>query len=118
MSSSIIHDYSDGCCYLCKLLNGDYAAKNCLEEHHIFGGPNRKHSEHFGLKVKLCIYHHRIGAHAVHDMGADEMELLHQIGQMGFERRYSHEDFVRIFGKNYLSSEQIERMERIRHEQS
>ncbi len=116
MSQSIIQDYTDGCCYLCRLLNGDYSRKDYLEEHHIFGAANRNHSEHFGLKVKLCIHHHRIGPHAVHDLGADEMELLHQIGQMDFERRYTHEEFMQIFGKNYLSEDKIKELENRRNE--
>ena len=45
--------------YLC----GRYAQ---TEEHHIFGGPNRKLSEEYGLKVDLCRECHQFGLHAVH----------------------------------------------------
>ena len=37
-------------CYLC----GANGAADPLHWHHIFGGANRKHSEKYGLKVRLC----------------------------------------------------------------
>lgn len=38
----------DGRCYLCMLLDEDNGVKK-TQEHHIFGGPNRDHSEETGL---------------------------------------------------------------------
>ena len=55
----------DGRCYLCMLLNEDNGAKK-TQEHHIFGGSNRDHSEETGLKVYLCLEHHTAGKLAVH----------------------------------------------------
>lgn len=72
-----------------------------LEEHHIFPGPNRKNSEQYGLKVKLCHFCHNeppLGAH--HNRGTELM--LKEIGQREFEKHYSRQEFMRIFGRNYL----------------
>jgi len=91
----------DGTCYLCGLLNQDFSRKY-TEEHHIFGNhANRKISERYGLKVQLCIWHHREGDDAVHN-NAEMMDILHQAGQRAFEKKYPDLDFRKIFGKNYL----------------
>lgn len=95
-----ILQHKDGRCYLCELLNQDYSQKY-VEEHHIFGGANRKISERYGLKVQLCIWHHREGEEAVHN-NAEMMDILHKAGQKAFEANYPNEDFRAIFGKNYL----------------
>ena len=71
-----------------------------IESHHIFGGPNRKNSEKYGLKVWLCHEHHT-GPQGVH-FNKELMDQIHNIGQLMFEAKYSHEEFIRIFGKNYL----------------
>jgi len=68
-----------------------------LEEHHIFGGANRKNSEKYGLKVHLCKRHHD----KAHE-GGILMDTLHKVGQRKFEETHSHEEFMKIFGKNYL----------------
>lgn len=93
MSKSIMWDWK-GCCYLC-------GKEGPTEEHHIFGGPNRKKSERYGLKVYLCPDCHRNGKHAVHK-DAGTMQILHEAGQMAFELNYGHDEFMRVFGKNYL----------------
>ena len=82
-------------CYIC-------GRGGKLHKHHIFGGnPNRGHSEDCGLTVHLCPKCHTIGKEAVHK-DAEIMEGLHKIGQAAFERNHTREEFVRIFGKNYL----------------
>lgn len=68
-----------------------------LHEHHIFGGARRKLSEKYGLKVYLRFDLHE-RAHREREF-ADE---LHRAGQRAFERTHSREEFMRIFGKNYL----------------
>ena len=89
----------DGTCYLCKLLHDDYSEKY-TEEHHVFGGwANRDLSERYGLKVYLCIYHHREGKEAVHN-NHELMMRLKALGQQSFEQHYQ-ENFREIFGKNY-----------------
>ena len=98
---SIMHKKTDGICYLCRKLNQDISFKEGLQEHHVFGGPNRALSEHFGLKVYLCIWHHTEGKEAVHKNKA-YMKMLHEDGQKAFERKYPDLNFRELFGKNYL----------------
>ena len=83
-------------------------SKECLicgspyvEKHHIFGASNRNNSEKYGLYVYLCAYHHRDQIHGVHG-NRKLMDDLHQYGQRLFEMQHSREDFMRIFGRNYL----------------
>lgn len=86
----------NGKCFLC----GRYGL---LEEHHIFGGSNRKKSEKFGLKVGLCSDCHRNGSNAVHRC-AETAQWLHEYGQRKFMCEYmaTIDDFIALFGKNYL----------------
>ena len=51
-----------GICYLCARLNGDYSVKQTEEHHILFGAGQRAISEENGLKVDLCIEHHRTGS--------------------------------------------------------
>lgn len=99
---SILHK-KDGTCYLCRR-QGNYQQYKSLHEHHIFGGPNRLISEAEGLKVYLCIRHHVGSPEAVHN-NHDNMRLLRQDGQRAFEKAHSREEFMRLFGKNYLDSD-------------
>lgn len=87
---------SDKKCYICDSIND-------LQEHHIFGGnPRRKNSEKYGLKVYLCYTHHHDSKEGVH-FNPQLMDFLHRAGQLAFERVHGNrEDFMRIFGKNYL----------------
>ena len=91
MPKSIIQ--KEQCCYLC-------GTTLLLEEHHIFGGSNRKLSEKYGLKVYLCANCHR-GSTGVH-FNKKLMNMLHKIGQRAFELAHSREEFIELFGKNYL----------------
>ena len=97
---SILQD-KNHTCYLCILMNEDHHKHRILHEHHIFGGPNRIHSEEEGLKVYLCPEHHQYGETAVHNC-RETMDLLHQIGQQEFEKEHTREEFMKIFGRNYL----------------
>lgn len=74
-----------------------------LHSHHIFGGTsNRKNSEKYGLKVCLTGEYHNLSNKGVHFDKAFDTELK-QVGQRAFESTHgSREDFIRIFGKNYL----------------
>ena len=101
MSKSIMQDYSKGECYLCALLHDDHHRQRTTEEHHVFFGPNRKLSEHYGLKVRLCVEHHRTGPEAVH-RNEKVRRILCQRGQIAFMQAHPYEDFVQIFGRNYL----------------
>lgn len=96
---SILHR-KDGTCYLCMKLAGDYRIYTYLEEHHIFGGPNRRISEAEGMKVYLCRECHQ-GKEGVHaDIG--KMRYLQKEAQREYEKTHTREQFMDRFGRNYL----------------
>lgn len=100
--TSILQDRSDGTCYLCVRLHGDYRIHKYREEHHIFpGNPGRKLSEAEGLKVYLCPEHHQTGPEAVHK-NQKISRLLQQDAQRAFEKTSSREQFMKLFGRNYI----------------
>ena len=77
--------------------------QRCLEEHHVFNGPNRRNSEKYGLKVYLCYVCHRDNKLGVHGCNTDLRERLQQAGQQAFEDNFgTRDEFMKIFGKNYL----------------
>ena len=78
-----------------------------LEEHHIFYGSHceRAASEHYGLKVLLCVGHHRTGRKAVHK-NPESREYLCRIAQKEFERLYGHESYMGTFSRNYLEEKE------------
>lgn len=87
-------------CFLC----GRNGRGDRLERHHIWGGARRKLSEKYGLTVWLCGERcHRTGAYSVHQNG-EIADYLHRYGQTKAmqEQGWSKEDFVKVFGKNYL----------------
>ena len=82
-------------CYLCGRQYG-------LETHHVLGGTaNRRLSERYGLTVKLCHECHAGGRESA-QYEAQLNKLLKQDAQVAFEEKYSHDDWMRIFRKNYL----------------
>lgn len=84
-------------CYLCgNTVN--------LDEHHIFGGnQNRKNAEKYGLKVWLCGSFTTNQCHRRAHEGGQIMDFLHREGQKRFEEIHgSREEFMGIFGRNYL----------------
>lgn len=90
---SIIQENKE--CFFCK------ATQN-LECHHIFGGTsNRKNSEKYGLKVWLCNKHHTGSNDSVHH-NKKMADTLKQIGQEAFEKNGTRQEFMKIFGRNYL----------------
>lgn len=90
---SIIQDKKE--CIVCGSWN--------VEEHHIyFGVAKRKLSEDYGLKVWLCPTHHR-GTNGVHGKNGHKLDTeLKQLGQKAFEWNHTREEFIKIFGRNYL----------------
>jgi hypothetical protein len=65
--------------------------------HHVFMGPNRAKSEHWGMVIKICYDCHAL----VH---ADYLERVRmcRVYQRKFETLYDRETFMREFGRNYL----------------
>lgn len=82
-----------GRCFICGRMTD-------LECHHILGGPNRKWSEKYKLTVMLCHEHHtgKNGAQYNRQVG----DRLKRLAQIAFEARYSHDEWMQIFRKNYL----------------
>jgi hypothetical protein len=75
-----------------------------LHKHHIFGSANRKLSEQYGLYVYLIPEYHNMSDKGVHFNREFDLQLKRE-GQMKFEQLYgSREDFIRIFGRNYLDT--------------
>ena len=90
-------------CWLC----GRNGAADPLDKHHIFGGPNRKLSDRFGLTVYLCHHDcHIFGEDAVHQ-NAETARRLHEYGQRKAmeENGWSMQDWLGEFGKNWLEEE-------------
>lgn len=89
---SILQDEKE--CFFCKTTMD-------LEEHHVvYGTANRKQSEKNGLKVWLCHEHHT-GNSGVH-FNKDLDTQLKELAQKTFEESHTHEEWMRVFGKNYL----------------
>ena len=91
-----------GSCYLCG--RNKYAELYGLDEHHIFGGADRKKSEKYGLKVFLCHDRcHENGESSVH-RNREVSDKLRAEAQRAAMDRYgwSREDFIDVFGKNYI----------------
>lgn len=72
-----------------------------LERHHVFGAANRKHSEKWGMVVDLCPTCHRTGRRSVHQ-SRETADRLKAEYQSLFESVHGHDEFMKIFGRNYL----------------
>lgn len=65
--------------------------------HHIYGGPLRQKSDEQGGWVYLCPKHHEM----IHSM-PEKSRMLKKLCQIEFEEKYSHEEFLKLFRRNYL----------------
>ena len=84
-------------CFICGTTNN-------LHEHHVIhGNANRKLSEKYGLKVWVCLEHHT-GDNGVHNNAYldDELKKQAEIKWLLYDYDRSINDFIKIFGKNYL----------------
>lgn len=79
-------------CYIC---NAPYA-----QTHEIYYGKNRQNSIEYGMQCKLCEKHHT-GAEGIHKDPYFDFKVK-QLYQKQFEEKYSREEFVKVFGRNYL----------------
>lgn len=70
------------------------------ETHEIFFGPLRQLSIKYGIQALLCGEHHR-GTFGPHQNKQRDLELKKR-GQQYFERLHGHEEYMQIFGRNYL----------------
>ncbi len=76
-------------CYICSSKKEDL--------HEVFEGKNRQISMKYGLVIPVCRKCHKL-------IPKDKTlrEKLHQVGQKAFEKHYKTENFIKVFGKNYL----------------
>ena len=75
-----------------------------LHVHHIFfGSGNRKLSEKYGLKVWLRAEWHNGSNYGVHFNRAFDNKLKQMTQKKAMEHYgWGREDFIKIFGRNYL----------------
>ena len=78
----------------------EVCGKPYAHNHEIFFGKNRQNSIKYGMQKRLCEEHHEGALSPHHDKDIDD-EYKRE-GQTKFEETHSREDFIRIFGKNYL----------------
>lgn len=76
-------------CYLC--------GNKKQELHELIEGKNRQVSMKYGLVIPICRKCHNL---VTNDRTLQEK--LHKVAQKEFEKHYKTENFVQIFGKNYL----------------
>ena len=77
-------------CYICGRIG-------TLHVHHMLHGSMRRKADKYGLTCYLCPECHR----RLHDQGLGD-RLLQKKAQKHFEQQYGHDEFMRVFGKNYL----------------
>lgn len=91
---SIVQDLDQERCFLCGSIFN-------LELHHIMHGTaNRRLSTLYGLTCWLCRNHHT-GKFGVHN-NAQLNRKLQMAAQKAFEQTHTRQEWMRIFGKNYL----------------
>lgn len=85
--SRSLFDTEDGKCYACGRITD-------TARHEIFDGADRQTSKAVGMWICVCPRCHR-------EIHMDQ-EDMHKAGQALFEYHHSYEDFIALFGKNYL----------------
>ena len=71
------------------------------QTHHCLFGRNRRNSEKYGLKVRLCGKCHR----RLHDQDEALAMKYRRMAQQCFEEKYGHDKYMAVFGKNYLGGD-------------
>lgn len=84
-------------CYLCHRYIGNGGG----ECHHVFSGANRKNSDEYGLVVPLCHWCHNEPPNGVHH-NFIVRHALQEKAQRAFEEKYDREEFIEIFGRNFI----------------
>ena len=92
MEESIMQDEKE-----CFITHSTYG----LQKHHIYGGPFRTKSDKYGCWIWLRHDWHTGTSYAVHS-NRKLMLLLRKECQKEFEKKYSHEFFMKLFKKDYL----------------
>lgn len=76
-------------CYFCSAKKKDL--------HEIYEGKNRQVSMKYGLVIPICRKCH---TKVTNDKTLQDK--LHKVGQKAFKKHYKTENFIQIFGENYL----------------
>lgn len=78
-------------------------SETCLHKHHIFGAYNRNNSEKYGLWVWLKWDRHINNSpyRTPHNDATVDL-MLKKTAQRKFEETHTREEFISIFGRNYL----------------
>lgn len=74
---------------------------NNIHIHHMMHGSYRKLADKYGLIIPLCARHHNMSNEGVHFDHAFDEEVK-KLAQTKFELIYGHEEWMRVFGRNYL----------------
>ena len=72
-----------------------------LHKHHVYGGSLRDKSEQWGCWVWLRADWHNMSKYGVHFDRKLDLRIKREC-QEAFEKRFGHEKFMEIFGKNYI----------------
>lgn len=100
MADSIMQ--SEKKCYLTGQTHG-------LHRHHVLGGYNRNASEKYGLWVWLTWDRHIANSPYRTPHNDPEIDMmLKQQAQREFEKTHTREEFMKVFGRNYLWDEEDE----------
>lgn len=87
---SIIQDEKE--CFVC------FSQRN-LELHHcLHGTSNRQNADKYGLTIWLCHEHHSLLHNKSHVLDL----AIQQMAQRAFEQTHTREEFMKVFGRNYL----------------
>lgn len=74
-----------------------------LEEHHVYGGANRRLSEKYGLKIYLTTELHRDAQKGIHCNRELDLRIKAEVQEKAMEHYgWDIEDFRYIFGKSYV----------------
>lgn len=84
----MINEYFE--CFIC-------GSGGALHKHHCLHGIRRKAADKYDLTVWLCPECHQ----RLHDRGDGDL-MLERLAQRHFEKEHGHDEYMRIFGKNYL----------------
>lgn len=66
-----------------------------------YGNSNRKQSEKYGCWVWLCGRHHNLSDYGIH-FDKDLDLKVKKLAQSKFEENHSRQEFMQIFGKNWI----------------
>lgn len=76
-------------CYICK--------GKKMDIHEVFSGKNRQASMKYGLVIPVCRKCHNLV-----QKDSTLIAKMHKVGQKVFKKHYKNENFIEIFGENYL----------------